>query len=61
MEEGDYDGLVGVICHLIAVKDRQPNTDHMFEPLKHTIELLSSYGQEMPDEIHQQLEVGKSC
>ena len=43
--------------HLLAIKDRQLNTDGMFEPLKQTIELLKAYGQEMPDEVYQQLEV----
>ena len=57
VQEGDYDGLVGVMKHLIAVKDRQPTTDGMFEPLKQTIELLRSYGEELPEEVHQQLEV----
>ncbi|NXI55558.1 DYH17 protein, partial [Chloroceryle aenea] len=27
----------------------------MFEPLKETVALLSTYGQEMPEEIHLQL------
>ena len=57
MEEGDYDGLVGVMGHLMAVKDRQATTDTMFEPLKETLELLQSYDQVLPDEVHQQLEV----
>ena len=57
VEEGDYSGLVDCMGHLIAVKDRQANTDEMFEPLKHTIELLRHYGQELPDEVHQQLQV----
>ncbi|NXA57293.1 DYH17 protein, partial [Nothocercus julius] len=30
----------------------------MFEPLKETIALLKTYGEEMPEEIHQQLHVG---
>ncbi len=58
MEEGDYDGLVNVMIHLLAVKDRQANTDVMFEPLKETVELLSAYTQETADEVMQQLEVG---
>jgi len=29
----------------------------MFEPLKETIELLKTYGQELPDAVHQQLQV----
>ena len=57
IEEGDYDTLVSVMKHLLAVRDRQPTTDGMFEPLKQTIELLKSYEQEMPDEVYQQLEV----
>ena len=55
--EDDYDGLVGVMGHLLAVKDRQATTDDMFEPLKETIELLHSYDQVMSDAVHQQLEV----
>lgn len=43
--------------HLMAVKDKQPVADNMFEPLKETIELLKTYGQELPDEVHQQLQV----
>ncbi len=57
VQEGDYDGLVDIMGHLVAIKERQPNTDNMFEPLKHTIELLAHYGQEMSDEIHQHVQV----
>ena len=60
IEEGDYHGLVEVMGHLMAVKDRQQATDNMFEPLKHTIELLKGYGQEMPDDISQKLQVKQS-
>uniref|UniRef100_A0A8C0BA58 Dynein axonemal heavy chain 17 n=1 Tax=Buteo japonicus TaxID=224669 RepID=A0A8C0BA58_9AVES len=55
LEEGDYDGLVGVMGHLMRVKERQAATDSMFQPLKETIALLSTYGEEMPEEIHLQL------
>ncbi|KAL8163407.1 UNVERIFIED_CONTAM: Dynein heavy chain 17, axonemal, partial [Gekko kuhli] len=55
VKEGDYDGLVGVMGHLMRVKERQVATDNMFEPLKQTIELLKLYGEEMPEEIHMQL------
>ena len=55
--EDDYDSLVQVMGHLLAVKSRQAATDNMFEPLKETVELLQSYDQTMSDEIHQQLEV----
>ncbi|NXL59531.1 DYH17 protein, partial [Chordeiles acutipennis] len=55
LEEGDYDGLVEVMKHLMRVKERQAVTDSMFEPLKETVALLSTYGEEMPEEIHLQL------
>ena len=55
--EGDYDTLVGVMHHLLAVKDRLPTTDGMFEPLNQTIELLKTYEEEMPELVYQQLEV----
>ncbi|XP_071797739.1 dynein beta chain, ciliary isoform X1 [Asterias amurensis] len=56
VEEGDYHGLVDCMGHLMAVKDRQSATDEMFEPLKQTIELLKIYDQEMPEEVHTQLQ-----
>ncbi|TGZ69565.1 hypothetical protein CRM22_003672 [Opisthorchis felineus] len=56
LQEGDYDNLVLVMEHLGNVKERQQATDEMFEPLKQTIELLKTYNQEMPDEVHQLLE-----
>ena len=56
VEEGDYNGLVDCMGHLVAVKDRQSTTDDMFEPLKQTIELLKTYDQEMPEEVHIQLQ-----
>ena len=55
--EDDYKALTGVMAHLLAIKDRQPATDDMFEPLKQTIELLQSYDHSMSEEVHQQLEV----
>lgn len=58
LKEGDYDGLVEVMGHLMKVKERQVATDSMFEPLKQTIELLKSYGEEMPEEIYLKLQVG---
>ncbi|KAF2978603.1 hypothetical protein EK904_004180 [Melospiza melodia maxima] len=56
VEKGDYSGLVEVMGHLLAVKERHSATDAMFEPLKETIELLRAYEQQLPEEIHQQLE-----
>uniref|UniRef100_A0A8C4U9P4 Dynein axonemal heavy chain 17 n=1 Tax=Falco tinnunculus TaxID=100819 RepID=A0A8C4U9P4_FALTI len=55
LEEGDYEGLVEVTGHLMRVKERQAATDSMFEPLKETVALLSTYGEEMPEKIHLQL------
>lgn len=59
VEEGDYEGLVEVMGHLMKVKDRQAATDTMFGPLKETIEFLKEYGEELPDEVHAQLQANK--
>lgn len=61
VQEGDYDGLVGVMGHLLSVKERQNTTDAMFEPLQQTIALLKLYEQELPDVVHKQLEVRILC
>lgn len=61
VDDGDYDGLVECMEHLTAVKERQATTDEMFEPLKQTIELLKTYEQEMPEEVHMQLQVCVFC
>lgn len=58
LKEGDYDGLVAVMGHLMKVKERQVATDSMFEPLKQTIELLKSYGEDLPEETFLKLQVG---
>lgn len=58
LKEGDYDGLVEVMGYLMKVKERQAATDGMFEPLKQTIELLRTYGEELPEEAHLKLQVG---
>ncbi|CAG5911397.1 unnamed protein product [Menidia menidia] len=55
VEEGDYSGLVQVIGHLLAIKERQNTTDTMFEPLKQTIALLKEYDQDLPEVVHKQL------
>lgn len=57
VQEGDYGGLVEVMGHLLAVKERQQMTDSMFEPLQQTIALLKVYEQELPDVVYKQLEV----
>ncbi|KAJ1551294.1 hypothetical protein HK096_001712 [Nowakowskiella sp. JEL0078] len=55
IEEGDYNGLVSAMGLLHAIKHRTQNIDHMFEPLRKTINLLRQFGVEMPDEIHKML------
>ncbi|KAJ3096963.1 hypothetical protein HDU97_005410 [Phlyctochytrium planicorne] len=55
IEEGDYNGLVNAMGLLHAIKHRMNNIDHMFEPLRKTINVLRQFGVEMPDEIHKLL------
>jgi len=57
LKEGDIPHLISIMDYLIRIKERQSQTDEMFEPLKQTIELLKVYNQDMPDEVHQQLQV----
>ncbi|XP_015413618.1 PREDICTED: dynein heavy chain 11, axonemal [Myotis davidii] len=54
--EGDHDGLIDIMGHLLAVRSRQRATDELFEPLKETITLLETYGQKMPEQVYIQLE-----
>lgn len=57
--EGNHCGMVEVMSHLLAVRDRQTATDKMFEPLRDTIILLEQYGVTIPDQVYSQLEVRK--
>ncbi|XP_010617035.1 dynein heavy chain 17, axonemal [Fukomys damarensis] len=56
LKEGDYDGLVAVMGHLMKVRERQAATDGMFEPLTRTVELLKSYGEDLPEETYLKLQ-----
>ncbi|XP_007888401.2 dynein axonemal heavy chain 11-like [Callorhinchus milii] len=56
VQDGDYVGLVEIMTHLMAVRDRQSTTDDNFESLKKTAELLRSYGQQVPEQIYAALE-----
>ncbi|VDL18993.1 unnamed protein product [Hymenolepis diminuta] len=47
----DYNRLIEIMICLGAVKSRQASTDAKFEPLKRTVDLLNSYGQEVTPEI----------
>lgn len=49
---GDYVGLVSVMGYLMQVKERQPTTDEMFQPLQETIELLKFYDQDISEEVN---------
>lgn len=55
--DGDYVGLVGIMGHLMAIRDRQISNEKHFKPLKSTAELLKTYGQQLPESIYTQLEV----
>ncbi|XP_076261923.1 dynein heavy chain at 93AB isoform X2 [Rhynchophorus ferrugineus] len=50
--EGDYQALVNVMGYLLHVKERQVTTDEMFGPLRETIELLTFYDQDIPEEVN---------
>ncbi|KAL6109087.1 dnah11 [Pungitius sinensis] len=54
--KGNHSGLVEVMSHLLAVRDRQAATDKMFEPFRDIITLLEQYGVTIPDQVYFQLE-----
>ncbi|KAL7641749.1 UNVERIFIED_CONTAM: hypothetical protein RMT77_007623 [Armadillidium vulgare] len=56
VEEGDYETLVSVMGHLVAVRDRLRATDAMFEPLKQTIALVQQYEEDLPEAMHLKLQ-----
>ncbi|XP_066544120.1 dynein axonemal heavy chain 11 [Amia ocellicauda] len=56
VKEGDYSGLVEIMGHLMAIRDRQISTDQHFKPLKSTADLLKTYGQQLPEQVYTQLE-----
>ncbi|XP_030250577.1 dynein heavy chain 11, axonemal isoform X3 [Sparus aurata] len=53
--KGNHCGLVEVMSHLLAVRDRQAATDKMFDPLRDTVILLEQYGVTIPDQVYSQL------
>lgn len=57
VSDGDYAGLVNIMGHLMAIRDRQISNEQHFKPLKSTAELLKSYGQQLPETVYTQLEV----
>ncbi|KAG5833963.1 hypothetical protein ANANG_G00281520 [Anguilla anguilla] len=56
VRDGDYAGLVDIMGHLMAIRDRQITTDQHFKPLKSTADLLKTYGQQLPEQVYSQLE-----
>ncbi|KAG9277586.1 dynein heavy chain 11, axonemal-like [Astyanax mexicanus] len=56
VKEGDYAALVDTMGHLMAIRDRQQNTEQQFKPLKSTADLLKTYGQQLPEQIYALLE-----
>lgn len=54
---GDYQALVQVMGFLLAIKNRQSSTDHLFEPVSEVVTLLEQYGETLPERVHVQLEV----
>ncbi len=57
VSDGDYAGLVDIMGHLMAIRDRQISNEQHFRPLKSTAELLKTYGQQLPESVYTQLEV----
>ena len=56
-KEGDYNNLIDMMSNLGDVREKTPHFDSMFEPLKFKIDLLKTYGQEIPDDIYEKLQV----
>uniref|UniRef100_A0A3Q2TME4 Dynein axonemal heavy chain 11 n=1 Tax=Fundulus heteroclitus TaxID=8078 RepID=A0A3Q2TME4_FUNHE len=54
--DGDYAGLVNIMGHLMAIRDKQISNEQHFKSLKSTAELLKSYGQQLPESVYTQLE-----
>ncbi|XP_019712197.1 dynein heavy chain 11, axonemal [Hippocampus comes] len=56
LSDGDYAGLVDIMGHLMAMRDRQISIEQHFKPLKSTAELLKAYGQQLPESVYTQLQ-----
>ena len=57
VKEGEYENLVKMMGYLGAVREKTAGYDNMFDPIKHKIELLKTYGQEVPDDVYDKLQV----
>ncbi|KAM9845080.1 LOW QUALITY PROTEIN: dynein axonemal heavy chain 11-like [Aulostomus maculatus] len=56
VSDGDYAGLVDIMGHLMAIRDRQISNEKHFKPLKSTAALLKTYEQQLPESVYTQLE-----
>ncbi|XP_063046887.1 dynein axonemal heavy chain 11 [Engraulis encrasicolus] len=56
VSDGNYGGLVALMSHLMAIRDRQLITEQQFTPLKATAALLKTYQQHLPEDVYTQLE-----
>lgn len=54
---GDYQSLVQVMGYLLAIRNRQPQTDRLLEPISDVVDLLGQYGEALPERVHAKLEV----
>jgi dynein heavy chain len=57
VKEGDYTHLVHMMGQLGDVREKTTQYDGMFDPIKNKIELLKTYGQEVPDDVYEKLQV----
>lgn len=57
LNRGDYDGLVSVMGYLLKVKERQYETDLMFQPIRETMDLIKSHGLDFEEETYTLLSV----
>ncbi|KAA0703060.1 Dynein beta chain, ciliary [Triplophysa tibetana] len=53
---GDYQSLVQVMGYLLAIRNRQPRTDRLLEPISDVVDLLGQYGETLPESVHAKLE-----
>ena len=56
LEEGDYDNLIKVMEFLQLVRDKQPQYDELFEPLKEVISVINIYEVDIPEKTLLQLQ-----
>ena len=56
LEEGDYDNLIKVMEFLQLVRDKQPQYDELFDPLKEVIAVINIYEVDIPEKTLLQLQ-----